>query len=69
MRYEKIMVELKKQYLSIYMVYILLGLSLGLWEVFKPIWLIEKGLTIESLGIIFFYCFNYCCIYFYIDWK
>ena len=48
------MVELKKQYLSIYMVYILLGLSLGLWEVFKPIWLIEKGLTIESLGIIFF---------------
>ena len=53
MRYEKIMVELKKQYLSIYMVYILLGLSLGLWEVFKPIWLIEKGLTIESLGIIF----------------
>ena len=40
------MVELKKQYLSIYMVYILLGLSLGLW-------VIEKGLTIESLGIIF----------------
>ena len=48
------MVELKKQYLSIYIVYIVLGLSLGLWEVFKPIWLIEKGLTIEGLGIIFF---------------
>lgn len=45
---------MKKQYLSIYIVYILLGLSLGLWEVFKPIWLIEKGLTIENLGITFF---------------
>ena len=54
MECKKVMVELKKQYLSIYVVYILLGLSLGLWEVFKPIWLIEKGLTIEGLGIIFF---------------
>lgn len=45
---------MKKQYLSIYIVYILLGLSLGLWEVFKPIWLIEKGITIQSLGVSFF---------------
>ncbi len=46
--------EMKKQYLIIYVVYILLGLSLGLWEVFKPIWLVERGLSIESLGITFF---------------
>mgnify|MGYP004526157197 CR=1 FL=1 len=44
---------MKKQYLNIYLVYILLGLSLGLWEIFKPLWLIEKGLTIENLGITF----------------
>lgn len=29
---------MKKQYSIIYVVYILLGLSLGLWEVFKTIW-------------------------------
>lgn len=45
---------MKKQYLNIYLVYILLGLSLGLWEVFKPLWLIEKGLTIANLGVTFF---------------
>lgn len=45
---------MKKQYLNIYLVYILLGLSLGLWEVFKPLWLMEKGLTIENLGVTFF---------------
>lgn len=45
---------MKKQYLIIYVVYILLGLSLGLWEVFKPIWLLEKGISIESLGVTFF---------------
>lgn len=45
---------MKKQYSIIYVVYILLGLSLGLWEVFKPIWLLEKGLTIENLGVSFF---------------
>lgn len=45
---------MKKQYFNIYLVYILLGLSLGLWEVFKPLWLIEKGLTIANLGVTFF---------------
>lgn len=45
---------MKKQYLIIYIVYILLGLSLGLWEVFKPIWLLERGISIESLGVTFF---------------
>lgn len=32
----------------------MLGLSLGLWEIFKPIWLLERGLLIESLGVAFF---------------
>lgn len=45
---------MKKQYLTIYVVYILLGLSLGLWEIFKPIWLLERGISIESLGVTFF---------------
>ena len=45
---------MKKQYFNIYLVYILLCLSLGLWEVFKPLWLIEKGLTIANLGVTFF---------------
>lgn len=46
--------EMKKQYITIYSVYIMLGLSLGLWEIFKPIWLLERGLLIENLGIAFF---------------
>ena len=45
---------MKRQYSSIFMVYILLGLGLGLWEVFKPIWLIERGISIDKLGITFF---------------
>lgn len=45
---------MKKQYITIYSVYIMLGLSLGLWEIFKPIWLLERGLLIENLGIAFF---------------
>lgn len=45
---------MKKQYITIYSVYIMLGLSLGLWEIFKPIWLLERGLLIENLGVAFF---------------
>lgn len=45
---------MKKQYVIIYAVYILLGLSLGLWEIFKPLWLMERGISIESLGTTFF---------------
>lgn len=45
---------MKKQYITLYLVYIMLGLSLGLWEIFKPIWLLERGLLIENLGIAFF---------------
>lgn len=45
---------MKRQYIVIYVVYILLGLSLGLWEIFKPIWLLERGLLIENLGVAFF---------------
>lgn len=45
---------MKKQYSIIFMIYILLGLALGLWDVFKPIWLIEKGISIDKLGITFF---------------
>ena len=41
---------MKKQYITIYSVYIMLGLSLGLWEIFKPIWLLERGLLIENLN-------------------
>lgn len=45
---------MKKEYITVYSVYIMLGLSLGLWEIFKPIWLLERGLLIESLGVAFF---------------
>ncbi len=45
---------MKKQYSSIFIVYILFGLALGLWDVFKPIWLIERGISIDKLGITFF---------------
>lgn len=45
---------MKRQYSSIFSVYILLGLALGLWEVFKPIWLMERGISIDQLGITFF---------------
>lgn len=45
---------MKKEYITVYSVYIMLGLSLGLWEIFKPIWLLERGLLIENLGVAFF---------------
>lgn len=45
---------MRKKYITIYLVYILLGLSLGLWEIFKPVWLLERGLLIENLGMAFF---------------
>lgn len=54
---------MKKQYSIIYVVYILLGLALGLWEVFKPIWLIEKGLSIENLGVSFFIALSMASIF------
>lgn len=54
---------MKKQYSIIYVVYILLGLALGLWEAFKPIWLIEKGLSIENLGVSFFIALSMASIF------